>query len=133
MVISGICNSTFSNHHLDFSWPHAWPGFKFLKWCKNAENHETIFIALFKLETSNKYCFIQNESIYVYMKYHSNQALFTQLIFLYSYSHFCYFKMFFLWNILQNQSSGVPEYFEDYCTMPSYNSVVKELTQAVAW
>jgi len=26
----------------------------------------------------------------------------------------------------------VPEYFEDYCTLPSIYSVVKELTQATA-
>jgi len=37
------------------------------------------FIAFFKLETSNKILIIQNESIYVCMKYHSNQSLFTHL------------------------------------------------------
>jgi len=26
--------------------------------------------------------------------------------------------------------AGVPKYFEDYCTMPSCNSVLKELIQA---
>jgi len=34
--------------------------------------------------------------------------------------------------MLQNQSSNVPEYFEDYCTMPNGNSVVSVLTHARA-
>jgi len=34
----------------------------------------------------------------------------------------------FIQNTLQNGSSSVPEYFEDYGTMPNCNSVVKELT-----
>jgi hypothetical protein len=37
------------------------------------------FIAFFKLETSNKNYIIQNESVYVCTKYHSNKYLFTQL------------------------------------------------------
>jgi len=45
-----------------------------MKWRKNVENLKTIFIV--KLETLN---IIQNEFVYVYMKYHSNRSLFTQL------------------------------------------------------
>jgi len=41
--------------------------------------------------------------------------------------------VFFLQSTLQNQGSNVPEYFEDYCKMPSRNSVVKDdVTQAIA-
>jgi len=40
---------------------------------------------------------------------------------------------FFPWNTLQTWSCSVPEYFEDYGTMSSCNSVVKEQTQAQAW
>jgi hypothetical protein len=70
---------TVSDCPLNFMQPSSQPGFKFLKWDKNAEMHKTNdFNAFFKLETSNKN-YIQNDSIYVYMKYHSNQSLFTQL------------------------------------------------------
>jgi len=40
---------------------------------------QIIFIAFFKLETSNKNWIIQNVSIYVSVKYHSNQSLFPWL------------------------------------------------------
>jgi hypothetical protein len=39
---------------------------------------QIIFIALFKLKTSNKNYIIQNESVYMYTKCHKNQSLFTQ-------------------------------------------------------
>jgi len=38
---------------------------------------QTILIAFFKLGTTNKNQFTYNGSIYVYLKYHSNQSLFT--------------------------------------------------------
>jgi hypothetical protein len=50
---------------------------------------------------------------------------------LFQFSQFFFF-LFFLWNIIQNWSSSVPEYFEDHYILPNCNSIVKELTQAVA-
>jgi len=40
---------------------------------------QIIFITFFKLEASTKNQIIQKGFIYVCMKYHSNQSLFTQL------------------------------------------------------
>jgi hypothetical protein len=44
-------------------------------------------IAFFEPENSNKNYIIQNESIYVHVKCHSNQSLFTQLSFPHELHH----------------------------------------------
>jgi hypothetical protein len=63
----------------------------------------------------------------VYTKYHSSQSLFTQLN-LHSITViliFTIFSFFFLQNTLQDSGGSVPDYFEDYCTMANWNSVLK--------
>jgi len=71
---------TFTVCPLNFRQPSSQLVFIFLKWCKNANDHKTNhFISFFKVKSLHKNCIIQNESFYMYMKYHSNQSLFTQL------------------------------------------------------
>jgi hypothetical protein len=48
------------------------------KWYKTIQIHKKLFITLFLLEISNKNCIIKNESIYVCMKFQSNQSLYKQ-------------------------------------------------------
>jgi len=58
---------------------------------------EIIFIAFFKLETSNKNYIIQNKPVIVYTECHNNQSLSTQLIlhFLMFFPIFAIFILFY--------------------------------------
>jgi len=91
-----------------------------------------VFNTLFKLETSNKYWVITNNSIYMYTEFHTNQSLYMQLS-LQPLTVIVTFKICFFFEIHYKMKAIVCQIFWRLKTIMHENGDVKEAQQTHTW